>query len=347
MPATKKTNIKTAFVKTDNIGDFFVFISALQANKIDRSESLLITNTNNLSIAKHLGFKEIICINVSKYRKDIFYKLSIDFKIRNYKISSLYHPTVSREFLTGDLVSLITISKLKIAISSDLHNQNSLERSISRNFYTNIFPPRFSNEYKNIESFLSENLESFNQKDTAELFPIKNNKKNISFSPFSSDPRREWTLEKYAELIDELIFTFDYDVILFGSKDDSRKANLLKRLVTNSSRVKIECSNDLFGACRKISTTKFHFGIESAGVHIANFCNVFNFCLMPGGHFKRFYPYENVFNPMQVDIYHKMDCFGCGHKCIFNIKNSEVFPCLDKITVRDVLQEIKANLHEQ
>ena len=100
LPATKKTNIKTAFVKTDNIGDFFVFISALKANKIDRSESLLITNTNNLSIAKHLGLKRNNCINVSKYRKDIFYKLSIDFKIRNYKFFS-YHPTVSREFLTG------------------------------------------------------------------------------------------------------------------------------------------------------------------------------------------------------------------------------------------------------
>lgn len=347
LPAANKTKIQTAFVKTDNIGDFFIFISALKANKINPSESLLVTNANNFSIAKHLGFKELISINISKYRKDIFYKLKIDFKIRKYKISSLFHPTASREFVTGDLISLIATSKLKISISSDCHNQNFFERFISNYFYTNIFTPRFSNEYKNVESFLNANLSSFNQKDSSELFKNIKKKKIISISPFSSDPRREWSLEKYAELIDKLILNLNHDVVIMGSKDNSKKANLIKSLIINSKRVKIECSNDLIDACKIISSSKFHFGIESAGVHIANYCNVLNFCLMPGGHFKRFYPYENILNPIQVDIYKKMDCFGCGHKCIFNIGNSEIFPCLDRISVKDVFQEIEANLNER
>ena len=48
----------------------------------------------------------------------------------------------------------------------------------------------------------------------------------------------------------------------------------------------------------------------------------------------------NSINSVSKSIYKKMDCFNCKWNCKFIDAKSVVYPCIDNITVSDVMSEI-------
>ena len=80
---------------------------------------------------------------------------------------------------------------------------------------------------------------------------------------------------------------------------------------------------------------------ETSAVHIAESVTTRSFCILGGGHFERFLPYnKNQINSVSKSIYKKMDCFNCKWNCKFIDAKSVVYPCIDNITVSDVMSEI-------
>jgi hypothetical protein len=63
-----------------------------------------------------------------------------------------------------------------------------------------------------------------------------------------------------------------------------------------------------------------------------------------GGHFGRFVPYaveKDAKRPLMQAAVHKMECFGCDWRCIYNVPADKPQPCIEGIGVDDVCQMIR------
>jgi ADP-heptose:LPS heptosyltransferase len=91
---------------------------------------------------------------------------------------------------------------------------------------------------------------------------------------------------------------------------------------------------------------------ETGTAHIANAVGTPTVCILGGGHFGRFVPYpvlSGQTSHLKV-VYHKMPCYGCDWKCVYQIKSEasgsgamedEPAPCISNISVDAVWNEVK------
>ena len=83
----------------------------------------------------------------------------------------------------------------------------------------------------------------------------------------------------------------------------------------------------------------FLIGNDSCAVHIAVAVSAPSVCILGGGHFGRFMPYDigvRTDRPLPRVVAHKMDCFGCNWECIYSNKKNKPAPCIYKISVEEV-----------
>ncbi len=95
------------------------------------------------------------------------------------------------------------------------------------------------------------------------------------------------------------------------------------------------------------TTAKLLLANETSAVHLAEAVNLPTVCILGGGHFARFVPYtvEDLGkHPLMRTAVHKMDCFGCNWRCIYNVSADKPQPCIEGIAVDDVRQMIREML---
>jgi ADP-heptose:LPS heptosyltransferase len=88
-------------------------------------------------------------------------------------------------------------------------------------------------------------------------------------------------------------------------------------------------------------------GNDSAGMHIAVATGTNSLCVMWGGSFGRFIPYESKLlteGQFAKAVYHRMDCFGCTGVCPLPPVHSKL-PCIAAVSVSAVLVFLEEFLH--
>jgi ADP-heptose:LPS heptosyltransferase len=80
---------------------------------------------------------------------------------------------------------------------------------------------------------------------------------------------------------------------------------------------------------------------ESSPVHMASATGVPVVCMLGGGFFGRFLPYEIeqkvTAMPPSIAVWNEMDCYGCSWKCILTSTPNQPVPCISTISVETVL----------
>ena len=83
---------------------------------------------------------------------------------------------------------------------------------------------------------------------------------------------------------------------------------------------------------------------ETSAIHIAAATGTPSVCILGGGHYGRFLPYDPEDagkQPLPVPVIHKMDCFGCNWKCTQPHKKGTPVPCISGITVEQVWKAVE------
>jgi len=201
---------------------------------------------------------------------------------------------------------------------------------ISRN---NFFTKIITNDYRPTI------VKNYSYKTALKKFSLKND--YFVIFPGGSWAGRKWPNNNFVELIKKINRRSDLEVVICGSKTEFDDAQYITQKFLNKNVHNFAGKTSLSELFNIISGASFILSNETSAIHIASHTNTQSICILGGGHFGRFLPYPSDFSgPKPIDVYHKMDCYGCNWRCIHRRKKSSPVKCIELISVEDVFQKV-------
>lgn len=339
-------------VRTDLLGDFIIWLNALIliAKNFQKQnyKVILLGNEIWMPLADRTNaFDVLIPLNRKKYFKDFAYRKDILNQINQYEIDFLFQSAYSRDFAVADSVTRNVRAKNKIAFTRISEAEYSIWNFLSNSWYTKLIKPNSQNkfEFYRVKEFLSElnlPIEKYST-ELSEHFEYKPaEKKYFVLLPGANEKRRCLEPEKFAELITEIKNKTGWECYLCGSKGEIELGQKIQ------SHLTFDCKNligetSLLELGSVLINSEFVIGNETGTVHYATALNKNTACILGGGHFGRFMPYEKGVSENSIlpnALYKKMDCFNCHWRCIYTDKKNEVVPCISQLSSDFILTQI-------
>ncbi|MFH1001054.1 MAG: glycosyltransferase family 9 protein [Bacteroidota bacterium] len=320
----------------------------------EKVEIIFIGNAECSDIAKICPYwNKFIPIDKDKYFRNIFYRWLVRGRLllkRN--ISECICPTYSRDFVADKLMRFIR-AKRKVAVkSNDLSNITTDLLNASNGHYTEFIS--FQSEENELiinNIFINKLLHLKSDPGLADLSFVENEplfadlqkKHNLPdkyflFFPYTGEKFKNWQISNFKQLAERL----DGTQILFCGKEKKHttlKCNNVIDLVNKTSLIEL---------CVLISKSHLAVTGDSCAAHIAAAMRIPSVCILGGGHFGRFLPYnldKSKYRNLLISVYNKMDCFNCNWKCKYT--GDKAFSCVSSITVDQVWKVIEKTVSKK
>lgn len=338
-------------IRLDAIGDFILWLQTAKYYRQIYSDKkiTLICNDKYLTLAKEITiFNHVIGINIDRYRSrdfNYFWKITKQINQQQYEIAicDMY----SRVLDTSDLMIYSVNAKQKIGFMGDLANTTPKQRKLSDKWYTRLIKINDNIEFEINKNFafieqlapnvklrfinildLMDKVESCNHIDIDIVI-------NLGASVIS----KTWGVNNFAQLINSLSNSINITLLGSNAEQDlfrqlqpflARKVNNLIGQTSLSETVNI------------IAHAKLFIGNDSSTSHIAVAVNTPSICILGGGHFGRFMPYDiqQKWNWPHM-VYQQMDCFNCNWQCVYPLENHQTWRCISRIPVERVINLAK------
>lgn len=346
---------KILIIRLDAIGDFILWLDSAQHFKkiYPDKKIILLGNKVWIDLAKKLPYwDEVWPLDRQKFNRNPLYRLDFLRKVRKAGFGVVIQPTYSREFLYGDAIVRISGAREKVGSIGDCSNIRPLEKKISDHFYARLIPatPYPLMELKRNAEFmcgLGMSMEA-GLPDLSLAIKGVNNPLDISdyyvLFPGASWSGRQWQITRFAALADKIYRQSGLTAVVCGSPAEQGLAEALVSHI-NVPAMNMTGKTNLVNLVVIIKDALFLVGNETSAIHFAAAISRPSFCLLGGGHYGRFMPYDiesKTEKPLPVPIIHKMDCFGCNWRCRYFIKDGEPVPCIEKISVDEVFAILQA-----
>lgn len=342
-------------IKVDAIGDFVVWSdSAMGLRELyprDDFRLVLVANSLWVELAHTLGvFDSIIGVVPNRFFRDFRYRWQIHQEVIGVGASIAIQPTRSRELAYGDSLVRMTASTTRIGSAGDSANSPRLERLLSDRWYTRLVP--LPEGASNAESI-------FNAHFVREL-GLRTFKAGIPHLAFMARPKtypgdyfalfpgaswhgRKWPPERFVEIARRVHRATGWTALICGGPEE---AEYNKALTRSLDVPYVDCTGqtslaELFGL---IGAAKVLISNETGAVHIAAALGQHAVCILGGGHFGRFLPYElekSADGPLPTPVYHEMECFGCDWRCIYRLRSDQPAPCVAAVSVEQVWETVE------
>lgn len=362
-------NNSVLILKIDAIGDSIVWLDTAKEyrNLYPDKTLVLLYNSDWEEIALLLPyFDKFIPFNSKKFWKKISYRFKILAEINKQKYDVAINPTYSRSFFYQDWMMHNINAEEKIGSSGDYNNTNNTIAKLTKKF--SVINPKL----KKIGDSWYTRLVEVSNKPTMELVRnaefIRNAygidfKAHLPIFPFNipvykelegkrycvifmgaATERRIWDIEKYAEIINTI--PSEYEIVICGGKKESYLFDRLTDLNTiNRLVISLFGKTTLIGLVGVIKNAAFIITNETSASHITVATRTRSVCILGGGHYGRFQPYEveeitdedSAFLPRTVSL--SMECFNCGWICKYNLINGR-WKCIADISVDSVKQKL-------
>jgi ADP-heptose:LPS heptosyltransferase len=353
-----RTPRNVLIIRLDVIGDFVLWLDAAKEMRKLYPEHThritLLANTVWAPLAESLPyFDEVWPVEKPKFYQNMQYRWQLLRKIRHTSFDIAIQPTFSREFLFGDSVIRICGAKERIGSAGDCTHLRTWLKPISDLWYTKLIPaaanPLWELE-RNAEFIRGLGLKNF--KAALPQLPISNPSPVIKSDyfvifPGSFIPYKQWSMHNFCEIARRLHVASGWHVVVCGGPGEenlgvefARDADFpfLNRIGTTS----------LMELAAIIADARIVIANDTSAIHIAAAVSTPAVCILGGGHYGRFMPYNievESDKPLPVAVIHQMDCFGCNWHCIYDVPPDHAKPCIEKITVDDVWKVVEASLY--
>jgi len=346
-------------VRVDAIGDFVVWLDAAKEyRKIFADRTLvLLANDKCEFFAEAFPYWDMVwLVDPVKFYTSLRYRYECLKKIRKIKFAISIQPTYSRNFFVGDSITLSSNAGIKIGYQGDTNNTPRFLKRFSDRKYSKLIESKSGTMMELIRNA------DFVRKIGLHDFKAGINKLDIDISnisdiyrypydyciifPGGSDPLRRWPIEKYYELAKRITEEYSVRVVCLGAEMDDREIEAAQwehGYLDFHYKQRLNLRELVY----LISRAEFIVSNETSAVHIAASLDVLCVCILGGGHFKRFVPYETeneVNMRMPFPVFKKMDCYGCNWSCKREVEKGRCAPCIEKINVEDVLACIEAQI---
>jgi ADP-heptose:LPS heptosyltransferase len=348
----RPTQPSVLLIRLDLLGDFVLWLDAAQSYKrlYPKHKITLVVNHICVELAQALPYwDEVIGINVGQLRSNDVYRVKVVSRLRRRNFSTTIQPTYSREWV-GDLLVRATKSAQRIGYLGDLNNITEAQKQLTDHWYTQLIHNPESGRSRmelNLNAhFVRELGDASFLSRVPQLNPLIQLPAHLSFkekyivlAPGASWQRRIWPTASFIELIARLDDEFSLPIILCGSDSDRE---LCETLATQSSQAKVinlAGKTTLLELIEVIRCAALLVSNESAPTHIAAATQTPSVCVVGGGHFGRFLPYlpeQPYIGPAPILSIHKMDCYGCKWRCIYDANPEQAVPCIGNVKPADL-----------
>ena len=361
----KKKGEGVLLVRTDVIGDFTLWLDAARELRELYTEQkiTLVCNEIYVELARTQPyFNAVIPLNRRKFIIRPFYRLQFLARIRrsNYRIA--IHPVFSREFLYGDSIVRLSGAFERLASRGDYSNIRKLEKRISDKWYTRLLPAdsRPLMELIRNAEFLRALGRSDFKADISRLHydrsitvdslinDIEAAEEYYILFPGAGADTRRWPLESFARLANLLSETYKIPGIICGARGDTKLALELIQLANPGIRLyDLTGKTSLTELAALIANARINIANETGAVHIAAATGAPCLCILGGGHFGRFLPYQTEREssaPLPEILHLDLDCFNCNWRCIYPVEVGRPYACVEKIEVETAWRKTVALL---
>ena len=356
-PARKLEIPMILIIRLDSIGDFIIYLDAARELKnifpSGRYKIVLLGNSIWTPIAELLPcFDEVWPVARKRLVRNPFYRFQILKKIRQTGFHAVIHPVIPREFALGDAVIRISGATERIGSEGDLKNCSHYQRKISNSWYSRILPVSAPNSMillKNAEFIRGLGSEKFQAEvpvlDPAILPSVNLNLPQDYFIifPGAQNNKRRWPVKNFSEIAERINHASGWSGVICGNE----KERELGQQMVNQAKVPLL---DLTGKTTLpellmlISRANLLVGNETGAIHLGAALNVPAVCILGGGHYGDFLPYqiekENS-RSVPFPVTQPMACFNCNWFCIYQTPAEQAWPCITHISVESVWEKLQ------
>jgi len=342
------------------LGDGVIWrCSAVNLRKIYSKEEYKITLICQKGIEKLYNhddiYDEILPIDFNKATVNLMERIK-NFKIvRKVYYDTVLDPVGISEWTTNIFYTKASIAKNKIGLrDKNINLHCSIKKT--KNIYDKIIEIK-SKDLSLLEYYsyfinnLSKNKTNFNV-GLEKLYTIHSNKtlpkKFFVVFPSASMKLKKWSINRYADLAKRIYDKTQLDLVLVGTDSDKESFEEFKSLlkIPYIDLVGKTNINDYIDILKRSSLVVTN---DTSAYHIAVVEEV-PVAIITGGYtYYRYVKYsfqrENEFKKPCVIVY-QMDCFDCGNRCKYLKGDTQIWPCLDKITVDYAWQKIEKLIND-
>jgi ADP-heptose:LPS heptosyltransferase len=351
LPKKSAGNESVLLVRLDLIGDFVIWLDAAKEfkNLYPNKRIVLYANSTWVGLAEKLSYwDKVIAVDVSRLRADHLYRLGFLAKTRWYGFGIAIQPTYSREFV-GDLVIRATQASQRIAHVGDTNNITPDNKVISDTWYTRLISKTAGPEVE--FTINAEIIRALGNPDFKSALPnlpalekltgeMKIETPYCVIVPGASWAPKSWPVEKFAIVAQQVQARHGLKIVLMGTASEQSVCQ----------QVAASCGGNVLEIAGKTSVSQFvelirHAVLvvanDSSSVHIAAATGTQAVCILGGGHFGRFLPYqlERVSDDHRLPtvINNEMVCYGCNWRCEYLSKAARVVPCVSGVGLDQVI----------
>lgn len=352
---------KLLVIKLDAIGDFILWLDFARGLRelypAKTYEVTLLANQEWEDFAAGISwFDVVIPVDRMRFILNPFYRFRILLEIRRQGFEILIDPTFSREFQFSPAMARVSGVTRRVAPQGVVGNQRHWQKQLSDKWYDRFLPstPEPLMELQRNAEFLrglgavdfKARLPEYRAKSAGRV--AENIPYYILF-PGASWDKKQWPVENFSALATMIHQSTGWKGVLCGGPNETDLSRqILERtdapLEDRIGQTSLEELAGLIASARLLVTN------DTSAVHLGAAVATRTVCILGGGHFGRFLPYqvdeETSGRPVPVAVWHKMDCFGCNWQCIYPLDGRQAVPCIAGISVEQVWQVIRENLQE-
>ena len=352
LPKQKAGSEALLLVRLDLIGDFIIWLDAAKEFKklFPDKRIVLYANSAWAALAKRLTYwDEVVSVDMTQLRGDDLYrfKLLCGVHLRGFDIT--IQPTYSREYVS-DLLVRASKARQRIGQLGDANNISLENKLITDTWYTQLVPQGIQPEVElNINAqfiralgrakFKSRlpHLASFTELP-AEL---KIGAEYCVLVPGASWGPKMWSIANFAELSAKIAQQSGLKIVLCGTQAERSICSQVAGL-SGVSAINLAGQTTLLQMIEIIRHASLLVANDSASIHIAAATRTSSVCVLGGGHFGRFLPYQPEYKDADhlepLAVFHEMDCYGCRWKCQYSLTSGESVPCVAGVEVARVMK---------
>lgn len=349
IPSSKDGRQSLMLVRLDVIGDFILWLDSAKAYRViyPNKRIVLYANSSWAELAKQFNYwDEVVSIDMVKLRADELYKIKTFFNIRRRGFSSAIQPTYSREYM-ADMLVRASCATVRVGYDCDLSNIQPEQKKTSDQWYTELIADDghpLMELKRNAEFVRRLGYTSF-VSGVPEIAPLLDLPENLKFNlpyvvifPGASWIPKMWPARKFIELIQKIKATHNVEILLCGGVAEY---DLCQEITVGCSFYvhNLAGLTKLQELVEVIRSARLVVANDTSAIHIAAATQTDSICLLGGGHYGRFLPYQIEVNEPKIipNIQiHKMDCYGCNWNCIYTESTINTVPCVENISVEQV-----------
>jgi ADP-heptose:LPS heptosyltransferase len=345
-------------VRLDTIGDYVLFRNSIEAlRKSEKYKHYKITLCGNIAwkeLAETFDKKfidEFIWINTKKLNRNPFYRYKTLRDISRMGFEVAIQPTYSREYYTGDTVIRASQAKEKTGSQGECGYMRPWQKRLSDRWYTRLIPasPRLTMELcRNAEFMRGLGLTSFCAR--VPVIDMAGGKTRLVkereyyvLVPGALQKCKRWPVENFARLAEKIHDATGWAGVICGSKDEKKLGQNLKNL-SRAPLHNIAGKTSLPELVRVVRDARLVIANDTGTVHIAAATGTAVVCILGGGHYGRFVPYQvekEISCRLPVVVTHKMPCFNCNWQCKYETGKGAPLLCIKNISVEDVWAQVR------